>query len=36
MKKKKIHINKKKKIIGEGYNEAESHSLRPTKVGKFD
>ena len=29
-------MNKKKKIIGEGYNEAEFYSLRPTKVGKFD
>jgi hypothetical protein len=33
---KKIQMNKKKKIIGEGYNEAESHSVRPTKVCKFD
>jgi hypothetical protein len=35
MKKKKIQMNKKN-IIGEGYNEAESHSVRPTKVCKFD
>jgi hypothetical protein len=29
-------MKNKKKIIGEGYNEAEFHSVRPTKVGKFD
>ena len=28
-------MNKKKKISGEGYNEAESHSVRPTKVCEF-
>jgi hypothetical protein len=36
MKKKKIQMNKKKKIIGEEYDEAEFYSVRPTKVGKFD
>jgi hypothetical protein len=31
-----MQMNKKKKIIGEVYNEAEFHNARPTKVGKFD
>jgi hypothetical protein len=30
--KNKMQMNKKKKIIGERYNEAESHNVKPVKV----